>query len=490
MQAVRNLLLLFAAMLLFACHRGSEEPRSNADIAALDARTAYDLALAAYDADSIQRCEQLLNHAIRQATESGDLHTLYLAQLQLAQSLAWGNTEAALDMARQALATYERHPDSPRNHIIILDNIGTYASQLAYNTDTSFDQALAYALRAYDLAQSSSDSLGTEQLAQTLTTLANIHWAMEHYSEALQCARRAVACAPDNLLTSAQQVLARCLVSCDSLVAAERVYRSMRPDEDLRTAYVIQSSLAKLALHRQDVAAAEEAIDSAFAGAEELYYRSLQQKSEYYQNSLAQELERERLAYHSRLQRRTLWGGIILLLLLAAGAAYVVRQRLLSARRQLEAETQLRRQEQQLHQQELHHHQQQALAQQEQLRQRDGVIEFLKDFILQRSAVIQKLGESAERHVVLTSREWSEVERTLNAIDGDRFARLRQRYPDLREEDVQLCILTRLRLTNRAVGNIYGVSISAVQHRKLKLKKEVFGEPDPDLPFEQVLDSL
>ena len=110
MQAVRNLLLLLAAMLLFACHRGSEEPRSNADIAALDARTAYDLALAAYDADSIQRCEQLLNHAIRQATEAGDLHTLYLAQLQLAQSLAWGNTEAALDMARQALATYERHP--------------------------------------------------------------------------------------------------------------------------------------------------------------------------------------------------------------------------------------------------------------------------------------------------------------------------------------------------------------------------------------------
>ena len=92
--------------------------------------------------------------------------------------------------------------------------------------------------------------------------------------------------------------------------------------------------------------------------------------------------------------------------------------------------------------------------------------------------------------MTLSSREWSEVERTLDAIDADRFTRLRQRFPDLREEDIQLCILTRLRLTNRAIGNIYGVSISAVQHRKLKLKKEVFGEPDPDLPFEQVLDSL
>ena len=49
---------------------------------------------------------------------------------------------------------------------------------------------------------------------------------------------------------------------------------------------------------------------------------------------------------------------------------------------------------------------------------------------------------------------------------------------------------TRLRLTNRAIGNIYGVSISAVQHRKLKLKKETFGEDNPDIPIEQVLDML
>ena len=124
------------------------------------------------------------------------------------------------------------------------------------------------------------------------------------------------------------------------------------------------------------------------------------------------------------------------------------------------------------------------------MRQRDSIIDFLQDFILQRSEVIQKLGASSERHIALTPREWKEVERTLNAIDSDRFVRLRQRFPDLREEDLQLCILTRLRLTNRAIGNIYGVSISAVQHRKLKLKKETFGEDNPDIPFEQVLDRL
>ncbi len=71
----------------------------------------------------------------------GDEHTLYLSQLRLAEVLAWGNTEAAVEMAKQALLTYERHPDSERNHIIILDYIGTYASQLDYNGGGTFAEA-------------------------------------------------------------------------------------------------------------------------------------------------------------------------------------------------------------------------------------------------------------------------------------------------------------------------------------------------------------
>ena len=476
MKAVRNIFLLFALLLAVACHTDSSEaPQSSEQH---EARNCYERALEALDNDSVRLGELLLNQAI------------HLAQLRLAESLAWGNSEAALAMAKQALATYERCPDSKRNHIIILDYIGTYASQVAFNNDGSFDEALDYIRRAYELAKTHRDELGTEQLCQTLTSLANIHWAMDDYREALRYAREAEACATPDLLIGVQQVLARCLVSCDSLTAAEEVYRHMQPGTDLQAAYIVQSSLAKLALRREDQVSAEEAIDSAFSHAEELYYQALQQKDEYYQTALAQQLENERLAYQSLLQRRTLLGGSILILLLAFVATYIIRQRLHTTRQRLATESLLRQQEQQMHEQERLLHEQQAAAQREQLRQRDGMIEFLQDFILERSAVIQKLGASSERHIALTSREWAEVERTLNAIDGDRFVRLRQRFPDLREEDLQLCILTRLRLTNRAIGNIYGVSISAVQHRKLKLKKEVFGENDPDIPFEQVLERL
>ncbi|MBQ7494547.1 MAG: hypothetical protein IJT75_02085 [Bacteroidaceae bacterium] len=479
MQSVIKVLLLVVMVLCLTCHDGSEQPTGKL----LSAQEQYELALAALDKDSVRQGETLLRQAITQAEQESDFHTRYLAELRLAESLSWGNTAAALELAKQALATYERHPDSERNHIILLDYIGTYASQLAFNEDGSFDEALAYTRLAYELALASRDSLGTEQVCQTLTSLANIYWAMDDFKTALRYARQAEACAPEELLLGTQQVLARCLVSCDSLSAAEAVYRRMQPGDDLQTTYIIQSNLAKLAMRRSDTEAAEAAIDSAFQNAEELYYQALRQKDDYYQTALQQERENERLHYRAVLQRRMLWGGLLLALVLVAAAAFVVRSRL--RQRAL-----LHEQEMQRHQHELQLHQQEAEAQREQLRQRDGAIEFLKNFILERSAVIQKLDASSERHITLLQREWAEIERTLDAIDNDRFARLRQRFPELKEEDLQLCILTRLRLTNRAIGNIYGVSISAVQHRKLRIKKDIFHEEDPDIPFEQVLNTL
>ena len=494
MKAMSVFKKLLFVMLLPVATGCSETPSTSSG---LDARACYEQALAAFDDDSIQAGERWLHQAIREARQTDDLHTLYLAQLRLAESMAQGNSEAAFDMARQALATYERRPDSERNHIIILDYIGTYASQVAFNTDGSFVQALNYTQRAYAKAVACRDSLGTELISQTSTSLANIYWAMEDFPEALRHARQALDCAPPELLLGAQQVLARCLLSCDSLAEAEAVYRQMDPGTDVQAAYIIQSNLAKLALRRNDTEAAEAAIDEAFSQSEELYYQALNQKDDYYRASLHQQLENERLLFHSTMQRRAILAGFIGFLLLAFSVALVLHYRFreLGQHRLRDAwqrkhEVDARLNEQKLRQQETLLHEAERSAQQEQLRQREAAIDFLKDFILQRSAVIQKLEGSAERHVALSSHEWAEVERTLNAIDAERFLQLRQQYPDLKEEDLRLCILTRLGLTNRAIGNIYGVSISAVQHRKLKIKKEVFRQDAPDTTLEQLIDAI
>jgi hypothetical protein len=323
-------------------------------------------------------------------------------------------------------------------------------------------------------------------MCQTLTSLANIHWATDDFAEALRYSLRAEASATESLLPGVQQVLARCLLSCDSLTKAEEVYRQMDAGEDLQLSYIIQSNLAKIALRRNDLEAAEAAIDEAFSHGEDLYYNALQQKDEYYQSLLQAEHDNERLRYSSALHRRTLLGGILLLALISVAAVVVIR----SEKRKRRQERQLRELEAARHELETAHHEQELQQREQELRMRDSMVQFLQNFILERSEVIQKLGESAKGHIVLSQHEWAEVERTLNAIDGDIIARLRETYPEIKEEDLQLCILTRLHLTNRAIGNIYGVSISAVQHRKLKLKKELFGEDNPEVTLEQVIENF
>ncbi|MCR4920540.1 MAG: tetratricopeptide repeat protein [Bacteroidaceae bacterium] len=482
MKTAGNILIGLLVGLVFAdCKPSVTEEAQNEPS---NAAASYSAAQQAFVQDSVQMGEQILHSTIRLAQEESDLHTLYLAQSRLAESLSWSNTAEALDMAQQALATYERRPDSERNHIILLDFVATYASQLAFNDDLPFDEALDYARRANELAVAARDTMADgELICQTLTTLANIYWATDDLDEALRCARKAEAEAPPHLLLGVQQVLGRTLVALDSLAEAEAIYRRMQPGNDIQAAYIVQSNLAKLALQRQDTEAAKLAIDEAFDQAEELYFNALRQKDDYYRTTLAREVQNEHLRYTLKLHRHTLAAILIALALLIVATSVIIRTRMKFHAQQRQSAVWTRKHE-------VDRYIRETTIQRERLHQRDATIAFLQNFILQRSAVKQKIDASSERHIKLYNHEWTEIERTLNAIDGNRITLLRERYPDLREEDVRLCILIRLRLTNRAIGNIYAISISAVQHRKLKIKKEVMGEDDPTISLEQLLDQL
>ena len=182
-------------------------------------------------------------------------------------------------------------------------------------------------------------------------------------------------------------------------------------------------------------------------------------------------MENQQLEYRSQLYGRTLLivviASAIILLAVVMALRYRIRMQEQEKRRLLQ-ETE--------HQKTLLH-------------QTNEVVTFLQNFILERTEVLKKLNQSGDSLITLSPHEWSEIERTLNAIDGDRFANIRKQYPNLQEDDVRLCILTRLGLSNRTIGNIYCITVSAVQHRKLKLKKDVFGESNPDVTLEQILNS-
>ena len=455
----KTLYIFIIAVLLVACGQTQQGPTAAGCLEEAEAALAN---------DSIRLGETLLRKTIRLAEESEDWHTNYIAYQRLAEALSQSNPEEALRLMKKALAVYEQHPDDERNNVILLDYAGTYAAQVAFINEKSFDEALDFIHRAYDIARQNEM---TDLMCQTLTSLANIAWAKEDYRQALDYAHQADSVATDDLRPGALQVMARSYLSLNMLDSAETVYRKIEPGDDVHQAYIVQSHLAKIALRRIGAVNMENDIDDAFEQIEDFYYKALEQKDQYYQETLRQEMENQQLDYQSKMYARTLLITIIASLIVILAIVLVIHYRL---RAQREEKRQL---------------QQEAEHQKTLLYQANEVVTFLQNYILERTEVMKKLNQSGDSLITLNPHEWSEVERTLNAIDNNRFAHIREQYPNMQEDDIRLCLLTRLGISNRVIGNIYCITISAVQHRKLKLKKDVFGEINPDITLEQILNS-
>ena len=132
-------------------------------------------------------------------------------------------------------------------------------------------------------------------------------------------------------------------------------------------------------------------------------------------------------------------------------------------------------------------HQREAEQLAERLRQKDAMIAMLRGHIMDKSEILDMLEPKAGKRTVINARNWREIELTLDTADGNFVSRLRTQYPQFTEEDIRLCMLTRLRLSNTALSAIYLISVSAVQHRKQKLKKEGFGVTEPTVTLDQVI---
>ena len=448
-------------LVVYSCKQQGQQPQT--------AKACLEAAEAALANDSIRLGETLLRKTIHLAKESEDWHTHYIAYQRLALSLSQSNPDEALRLVKRALTIYEQHPDDERNYVILLDYAGTYAAQVAFTKEAdSYDEALDYVHRAYDIAKKNQMP---DLMCQTLTSLANIAWAKEDYRQALDYAHQAESVATADLRPGTLQVLARSYLDLNMLDSAETAYRQIDSGDDVHMAYIVQSNLAKIALRRMGATKVEDDVDSAFEQIENFYYKALEQKDQYYQETLRQEMENQQLEFRSQLYGRTLLITIVASLIVILAIVLVVRYRM------------------QVQRQEKRQLQQEAARQKAQLHQTNEVVAFLQDFILERTEAMKKLNQSSDSLIYLSPHEWSEIERTLNAIDNNRFANLRKQYPNMQEDDIRLCLLTRLGISNRTIGNIYCITISAVQHRKLKLKKDVFGESNPDITLEQILNS-
>ena len=246
----RTVYIFIIGALLIAC----SQSRQGAD--SQTASHCLEEAKVALANDSIRLGETLLRKSIRLAEQSEDWHTYYIAYQQLAVALSQGSPEEALRLMKKALTIYEQHPDDEHNYVILLDYAGTYAAQVAFNTEGSYDEAINYVKKAYGIAEKNQMN---DLMCQTLTSLANIAWAKDDYRKAVDYARQAESILPPSgedrgglvdLKSGALQVLARSYLSLNMLDSAETVYRQIEPGDNIHLAYIVQSNLARIALQK------------------------------------------------------------------------------------------------------------------------------------------------------------------------------------------------------------------------------------------------
>lgn len=439
--------------------------------------------------DSVKAYEDLLRTTIIKAETEFDWMTCAQAALLLSAQLQWTDEKEALSLAQKAQQAYEKdrstrsNVSSPKNGDVDESLSLRISLVMAGLLEQTGDTARARSLYQQCLKANESRNVA-------LSRLANLSLASGDTEGALALARQIRPDESDTADVEPLFVLANCYLQSDSLVAARQIYERLSALPNSKTRYVAYRHLAEIAILERRLEALASGLDSAFASAENVFFEALQQKDAYFHATLEQERRAERLMYHGRLMNWALLGITVVGALTILFIVSVSRQRRATQRQRLLAEQRERELAEQRLRHEAKEREREAREAEERLLQQGLKIQLLQRFILDKNEVLQRLRKEGDHKRQLSAKEWADVEQMLDSITDGFVSRLRTAHPEFREEDIQLCMLTRMKLSNQVISSIYLITVSAVKHRKLKLKKDGFGETDPECPLDDVLDRI
>ena len=408
--------------------------------------------------DSVKAYEDLLRTAIREAETAKDWKTEARACLLLSAQMQWTDEQEAITLAQRARDAVEHEKKSEDmaglHYAINLAMAGLY--------EQTGDNTRARALYNECL----SDSI-SHQIA--ISRLANLCLVEGDAEEALRIAREIKPTSQDSADIEPLFILANCYLQCDSLTQARAIYKDLCRLPNAKAQYIAERHLAEIAIKERDLEGLPNLLDTAFTCAEAVFFEALQQKDVYFRATLEQERQAERMTYRQKL---ALWALVAISLVAVLVVALVI---MISRHRRT------------IHQQRLETEKRERELMAERLQQQGQKIQLLQHFILEKNEVLRRLREEGDSKKQLSTKEWLDVEQLLDNITGGFVTRLRTRHSEFHEEDIQLCMLTRMKLSNQVIASIYLITVSAVKHRKLKLKKDGFGETNPDRPLDDVL---
>lgn len=423
------------------------------------AQSCYYLALYYSFCDSTKQCEDLLHQSIKYSEKCEDWHTCYLAYTQLGRVAIWGNSEYAIQQSLKALDVYHKINDDVNNEVLILGKIAT-----KYLCSAQPDSALRYFYMGEKLAKKNHLIQSQNDMYMGM---ADTYLYMGEYENALDCAKKGIATADSTVLVPSLLTLAQCYHSCDSLENAKDILETIRHDANSTNKYFIYRDLSQLAIQTQDLDSLSAYTDSAYECLEDRFLQSQREKDEYYQDNLLKKLEKEKIQHEAERNKWVLGFIIICLVSLSLYIYNVLRKK-----KRVIAE----------HKKEIRH-------QQELLHQKSMTHAVLQKHFMEKLEYSRKLMADGEK-AHMRKEDWNEMEHLIDDTDNNFVQKLRRQYKGLKEEDVRLCMLVRLKMTNATIANVFYIGESAVKKRKSVLKKIGFQVLDSNITLDQVIENL
>ena len=425
--------------------------------------------------DSTTECEECFQNVVNNAKKRGDIDLQCLALEKLSRSIVLSNKRLSVIYAKKAVDLYSNQKNAKIANLIL------YMLNLAncYILDNQKDSSFFYLRQSQQYLNRISDNSMPKYVYHSLS---RAFYYFNEKDSALFYSRKAIDETSDIKL---MVFYSCCLEECDSLESAERLLRICSAESNDKLKYSSYMELCKLSCKRINDKQLSTDIDSLERFADKYMLDLYSQKGKYFEENINQgrQLERQENAV---MVRNGVILFIIVTVLLLAALVYVY----LSKRKALHAQEIKYMQDQYEMELESQRKEKEYLEREHKLllESKNKQIALLKNGLFERLELAKKIKDAKGQscHVVINDNDWNQLHSLLEGGEEYFVSKLKERYPSLSNDEIQMCMLIRIGLSNEDMANIYCITINSMK-RKLYSFKEKMGITDNNKSVRNVI---
>ena len=86
---------------------------------------------------------------------------------------------------------------------------------------------------------------------------------------------------------------------------------------------------------------------------------------------------------------------------------------------------------------------------------------------------IESMRNETEKHILISEDDWNEIEVFLDSVENLFVSRLRAQFSGVTKKDLRLMMLLRLKMPQKTLALIYGISEKAIKQKLFLYKAKV-----------------